>query len=108
VGAVTFNQAYTNSPSSLVVCTACNRVDYKDRATNLGMACAYTQPPFSKSRVPGRTVSMSSLRSSIFPELEGTAGVCGGKEPLISSMSPLTSRAYVAQSRVHLPKVLPR
>ncbi|MHA1683246.1 MAG: hypothetical protein ACTSUE_20070 [Promethearchaeota archaeon] len=101
VGAVTFNQAYTNSPSSLVVCTACNRTDYVDRATNLGMATAYTHPPFSQTRIPGQRVAVESSRSFLWNSSNKSSK---DNTDFLTSMSPLTSRAYVSKARVRLPK----
>ncbi len=100
VGAVTFNQAYTNSPSSLVVCTACNRSDYSDRATNMGLAAAYTHPAYSKTRKHGQTVRVPSRRSSLWTP----KGSSIREEEALTSMSPCTSRAFVAKKRVRLPK----
>ena len=100
VGAVTFNQSYISSPSSLMVCTACNRTDYKDRATNVGLACAYTHPPFSKSIIPGQKISVESASSFLWKHPSTSAR----NVPLLTSMSPLTSRAYVSKRRVCPPK----
>lgn len=100
VGAVTFNQAYTNSPSSLVVCTACNRTDYADRATNLGMAAAYSHPPCSQTHIPGQRVPITSSR----PFLWTNQNSGEENDDFLSSLAPITSRAYVSRARVHLPK----
>ena len=95
VGSVTFNQIYEVSPSSLVVCTSCNRTDYHDRITNLGMVGVYTHPQHSVSKKCGEVVYDESYNPHVMKSLEDE----DNKQPL-TSLGSLTSRAYISKARV--------
>jgi hypothetical protein len=109
VGMVTFNQAYTNSPASVVRCTSCNRVDFNDRASNMGLSSAYEMPSEAFVREEQRAIKARDKEAywagtTTTEEEDGERSDQASRSastflPRLETASPVTSRYYVAKSR---------
>jgi len=98
VGMVTFNQAYMNSPASIVRCTSCNRVDFDDRASNMGLSASYEMP--SEAFVQGEQAAIQARDKEAFWDQGAHDSL--SKEiflPKMETAAPVTSRYYVSHSR---------
>jgi hypothetical protein len=82
VGAISFNEAVMNCPSALQCCTACNRTDFYDKASNMGLCSSWEMPYHAFS------------------------GISKFAEGRYDSSRPVVCRSYVARTRVKPTKEL--
>ena len=99
VGMVTFNQAYDNSPASVVCCTSCNRTDFFDRASNMGLCTAYEMPVESMGK--NTLVPKTSRKKQSFWREEEEEEIHA-----LETASPVRSRNFVSKDREHGSKEL--
>lgn len=94
IGMVTFNQAYMNSPVSVLRCTSCNRSDFDDRASNMGLSSSYEMP--SEAFIKSEQLEIKSREKERYWNEEKREGIF---IPKLESASPIGSRYYVAKKR---------